>query len=136
MDSFPQILLWMSTTASASSTISQFGDATPFKVQVKFDIPFFKGQIDANALDNWLNVIEGYFSVHKFFDREKITFLLLKAILHVKNWWDTYWEKNSSDESELFETNPTSSSFVDFVKEQYYPMGNYDDQYTKWTIMC
>ena len=35
----------------------------------------------------------------------------------------------------MFETNPTWGSFVDAVKEQYYPMGNYDDQYTKWTIL-
>ena len=74
MDSFTQILLRMSTAVSASSTSSRFGDATPFKVQVNFDIPLFEGNIDADALDNWLNVLEGYFSVHNFFDREKITF--------------------------------------------------------------
>ena len=69
----------MSTTASASSTSNQFGDANPFKVQVNFDIPLFEGKIDANSPNNWLNVLEGYFSVHNFFDREKITFVLLKA---------------------------------------------------------
>ena len=85
--------------ASASSTSSRFGDATPFKVQVNFDIPLFEGNIDADALNNWLNVLEGYFSVHNFFDREKITFALLKEVPHVQNWWGTYCEKNSSDES-------------------------------------
>ena len=35
----------------------------------------------------------------------------------------------------MFETNPTWASFIDVVREQYYTMGNYDDQYTKWTIM-
>ena len=78
MDSFTQILLRMPAAASESSTSSRFGDATPFKVQVNFDIPLFEGNIDANALDNWLNVLEGYFSVHNFFDKEKITFALLK----------------------------------------------------------
>ena len=77
----------MPAAASASSTSSWFGDATPFKVQVNFDIPLFEGKIDADALDNSLNVIEGYFSVHKFFDRENITFVLLKAVPHVQNWW-------------------------------------------------
>ena len=86
MDSFTQILRRMPTTASASSTSSRFGDATPFKVQVNFDIPLFEGNIDADALDNWLNVLEGYISVHNFFDREKITFALLKALPHVQNW--------------------------------------------------
>ena len=35
----------------------------------------------------------------------------------------------------MFEINPTWDSFIDVVKEHYYPMGNYDDQYTKWTIL-
>jgi hypothetical protein len=46
-----------------------------------------------DALEKWLNLLEGYFSVHNFSDREKITFTLLKALPHVKNWWETYWEK-------------------------------------------
>ena len=82
-----------------------------------------------------LNVLEGYFSIHNFFDREKITFVLLKAVPHVQNWWGTYCEQNSSDEFGMFEINPTWASFIDVVREQYYPMGNYDDQYTKWTIL-
>jgi hypothetical protein len=136
MDNFAQILQRMPTAANAPSTSSHFGDTTPFKVQVNFDIPLFEGQIDADALDKWLNLLEGYFSVHNFSDREKIIFALLKAVPHVKNWWETYCEQNSSDESGLFEySNPTWASFIDAVKEQYYPVGNYDDQYTKWTIL-
>ena len=135
-DSFAQILQQMPATSSASSMSSRFRDATPFKVQVDFDIHLFEGKIDADALDNWLNVLEGYFSVQNFFDREKITFELLKAVPHVQNWWGTYCEKNSSDESGMFETNPTWASFIDAIRDQYYPVGNYDDQYTKWTILC
>ena len=40
IDSFTQILLRMSAMVSASSMSSRFGDATPFKVQVNFDVPF------------------------------------------------------------------------------------------------
>ena len=40
----------MSTTASASSMSSRFGDENPFKVQVNFDIPLFEGNIDVYAL--------------------------------------------------------------------------------------
>jgi hypothetical protein len=48
-----------------------------------FDIPVFEGQIDVDALEKWLNLLEGYFSIQKNFDREKITFSLLKALPHV-----------------------------------------------------
>jgi len=43
--------------------------------------------MDVDAVDKWLNILEGYFSIHEFSDREKITFALLKAAPHVKDWW-------------------------------------------------
>jgi hypothetical protein len=39
-----------------SSSIRHFGETSPFKVQVNFDIPIFEGQIDADALGKWLNL--------------------------------------------------------------------------------
>jgi hypothetical protein len=81
-------------TGGASASNNHSGGATPFKVQVNFDIPIFDGQIDADIIDRWLNLLEGYFSVHDFFDWEKIIFSLLKAAPHVKDWWETYCEKS------------------------------------------
>ena len=84
MDSFVQILQRLPRgDASASSSYS--GNATPFKVQVNFEIPIFEGQIDADAVDKWLNMLEVYFSVHEFSSREKIVFALLKTAPHVKD---------------------------------------------------
>ena len=94
MDNFAQILQQLptgGTSASASSSHSR--GATPFKVQVNFDIPIFDGRIDADTVDRWLNLLERYFLVHDFFDWEKITFSLLKAAPHVKDWWETYYER-------------------------------------------
>jgi hypothetical protein len=42
------------------------GSAAPLKVQINFDIPIFEGHIDADAVEKWLNLLEGYFSVHNF----------------------------------------------------------------------
>jgi hypothetical protein len=91
MDNFAQILRRLPTGEASSSS----GHATPFKVHVNFDIPLFEGLIDADVVDKWLNLLEGYFSVHNFSDREKITFSLLKVIPHVKDWWDTYSEQRA-----------------------------------------
>jgi hypothetical protein len=52
---------------------------------VNFDISLFEGLIDVDVVDKWLNLLEGYFSVHNFSDREKIIFSLLKVIPHVKD---------------------------------------------------
>ena len=107
----------------------------PFKVQVNFDIPIFEGQIDADALEKWLNLLEGYFSVYNFSDREKITFALLKVVSHVKDWWETHCEQTTMEEPSMFSTIPTWEYFVDALKEQYYPIGSYDDQYTRRTTL-
>jgi hypothetical protein len=58
----------------------------PLQGIINFDIPIFKGQIDIDAIEKWLNLLEGYFSVHNFSNREKITFVLLKVFSHVKDW--------------------------------------------------
>ena len=78
MDNFAQILQRLPTGGTSASSI-HFGGATPFKVQVNFDIPIFDGRICVDNVDRWLNLLEGYFSVHDFFNQEKITFSLLKA---------------------------------------------------------
>jgi hypothetical protein len=75
------------------------------------------------------------FFVHNFSDREKITFSLLKVILHVKYWWDNFCEQKEIEESTLFVVAPTQGSFKDDIKEQYYPIGSYDDLYTRWTTL-
>jgi hypothetical protein len=80
MENFSHILQRLPIASGASSSRDHFGGTSPFKVQVNFDIPVFEGQIDADALDKWLNLLEGYFSVHNFSDKEKITFALLKAL--------------------------------------------------------
>ena len=81
MDNFTQILRGLPIGEASSSS----GHATPFKVHINFYIPFFEGLIDADVVDKWLNLLEGNFLVHNFFDREKITFALLKVIHHVKD---------------------------------------------------
>lgn len=83
MDKFSQILQRL-LTGSASTSNNHFGDATYFKVQVNFDIHVFEGEIDVDVVDRWLNLLEGYFSIHDFSNREKITFALLKSTPHVQ----------------------------------------------------
>jgi hypothetical protein len=55
IDSFTQILQRLPTGDASSSS----GGAIPLKVKINFDIPIFEGQIDANVVDKWLNLLEG-----------------------------------------------------------------------------
>jgi hypothetical protein len=129
MENFSHILQCLPITIGTSSSSGHFGSISPFKVQVNFYILIFEGQIDVDALGKWLNLLEDYFSVHDFLEREKITFSHLKALPHVKHWWETYWEESSIEDFGIYGVDPTWDFFVDAVKEQYYLVGNYEDQY-------
>ena len=52
MDKFFQILQRL-RTSDASSSENYSRSATPFKVQVNFDIAIFEGQIDSKDIDKW-----------------------------------------------------------------------------------
>jgi hypothetical protein len=86
-------------------------------------------------VDKWCNLIEGYFLVHNFFDSENITFSLLEVMPRVKDSWETYYDQRSIEESAIFVVSPIWGSFRDSIKEQYYPIGSYEDQYTRWTTL-
>ena len=131
MDNFVQNLRQLPTWDTYSSSRG----ATPFKVHINFDIPIFEGHIDANVVDKWLNLLEGYFSIHNFLNRENITFALLKVIPHVKYWWENFCEQKETEEPSLFTVTTTSESFKDAIKEQYNPVGSYHDLSTKWTTL-
>jgi len=90
MDNFAHILQCLPIAKDTYSSSGHFLGTSPFKVQVNFDIPIFEGQIHVDALEKWLNLLEGYFYVQKNFDRENITFALLKDLPHVKHWWENY----------------------------------------------
>jgi hypothetical protein len=106
MENFAHILQCLPIATCTSSSNNHFGSTSPFKVQVNFDIHIFEGQIDAEALEKWLTLLEGYFFVHNFSDKEKITFTFIKSLPHVKHWWENYWEKSSTEESGIYGVDP------------------------------
>jgi hypothetical protein len=59
MENFAHILQLLSIEKGTSSSNDHFGGTSPFKVQGNFYIPIFEGQIDVNALEKWLNLLEG-----------------------------------------------------------------------------
>ena len=67
MNNFSQILQRLPVDGPSTSS-SHSGGEKNFKVQVNFNIPIFEGQIDEDVIDRWLNLLEGYLSVHDFFD--------------------------------------------------------------------
>jgi hypothetical protein len=62
--------------------------------------------------------------------------MLLKSPPHVRAWWEGYWERYTIDASTPFKREPTWVDFVDSLKEEFFPIKNYDDQYMRWMTLC
>jgi len=62
-------------------------------------------------------MLKGYFFVHNFSNLEKIIFELIKVVPHVKDWWDTYYEKNPIEETNILGAEPTWEYFLGAIKE-------------------
>jgi hypothetical protein len=67
------------------------------------------------------------FFVHKFWNREKISFLILKSIPYVKDWSKKLCEQKETEEPFIIYSRSHLESFKDSIEEQYYPVGSYDD---------
>lgn len=74
MENFAQILQQLPKGNTSTSSIYS-GSFTPFKVQVKFDICIFEGQIDVDVVDKLLNLLGGYFFVYDFPNGKRLPFL-------------------------------------------------------------
>jgi hypothetical protein len=72
--------------------------------------------IDADVVDKWLNLLEGFFPVHNFFDRENIYFSLFKVVPNVKDWQGTYSDQRGIEEFVIFAVAPTWDSLRDVIK--------------------
>jgi len=107
MENFTHILRRLLMAVEASPTRIHFRGATPFKVQLNFYISLFQVQIDEDALEKWLNLLEGYYSIQNISNGKNITFTLLKSLPHVKSWWEGYCERHIIDESMPFRRKPT-----------------------------
>jgi hypothetical protein len=126
MQIFSKILRRLSTIVGVSSSSNHIGSVTPFKVQVNFDIPVFEGQIDADALETWLNLLEGYFIVCNF-SIEKRSPLRSLRLSPMSNISEKVTGRKIPQRSLEYLRSPTWDIFMDAIKVQYYPIENYED---------
>jgi hypothetical protein len=68
LESFDNYRWWPRNLQKAS----HFEGVAHFKVQDNFYIPLFEGHIEEDSLENWLNLLEAYYSI-QFVFREKIS---------------------------------------------------------------
>ncbi|KAM1507545.1 hypothetical protein TB2_016611 [Malus domestica] len=94
-------------------------------IDFKVNIPIYKGDIDPEKLDNWIDVLETYYTVYKYSNAQKIKFASLKLSSHALTWWTSYQRRyNVSD--------LTWKNFKILLRKQFYPVGYEEEKWYKW----
>jgi hypothetical protein len=60
------------------------------KLDIKFELPMYNGEVNAEKLDNWIHQIEEYCRIQKFQDDEtKIQLASLRLDSATLIWWES-----------------------------------------------
>jgi hypothetical protein len=98
------------------------------KLEAKVEIPEFRGDIDGEKLDAWLDRLESYFSLYGFNDLQKITFVRVKMESHALVWWNAYVQAHGMH-------GTTWDRFKELVRRQFYPVGYQDERWRMWLYL-
>jgi hypothetical protein len=125
---------------STSSTISQpppnspkeHGKTplqTPFlKLDIKFELPMYNGEVNAKKLDNWIRRIEVYCRIQRITnDESKIELASLRLDSATLIWWEVKIQEDMKKHSKVLSS---WNDFIVAIKRQFYPL-----PYMKKSIM-
>lgn len=102
---------------------------SPLKLEVKFDLPMYDGEVNAKKLDFWIKKIEVFCRVHEILDdRTKIQLATLKLGGSTLIWWKS--------RSNLDVDITTWSDFIKHIRDQFYPLGYLPKVIMEWQNLC
>ena len=100
------------------------------KLDVKFDLPIYSGELDAKKLDNWLKKIEVYCRVQSILDNSsKIQLATLRMGGTALVWWESKIQDDLATHGKII------SSWYEFtsaLKKQFYPLGYMQQAIMDW----
>ena len=90
------------------------------KLDVKFDLPIYDGELNAEKLDNWIKKIGVYCRVQSIdSDKSKIQLASLRLGGTALVWWEGSTQANMKRHGK---TISIWSEFVSAIKKQFYPL--------------
>jgi hypothetical protein len=122
----------LSPPSSTYSTISQTPPNSPkehgkippqtplLKLDIKFELPMYNGEVNVEKLDNWIHQIEVYCRIQRIkYDETKIQLASLRLESATLIWWEVKTQEDMKKHGKF------SSSWNDFIvalKRQFYPL--------------
>jgi hypothetical protein len=89
------------------------------KLDIKFELPIYNGEVNAEKLDNWIRQIEVYCRIQKIQDDETKIHL---ASLRLDSAALIWWESKTQEDMRKHGKNLTSwNDFIVAIKRQFYP---------------
>jgi hypothetical protein len=100
------------------------------KLDVKFELPIYDGEVNAEKLDNWIRQMEVYCSVQQIKDEAtQIKLASLRLAGTTLIWWQSKLQKGTQNVGNVF---PSWKDFISALRKQFYPLGYKEKAIIEW----
>jgi hypothetical protein len=131
-----------SSSSSSSSTSSRPLPNSPkghgktpsqipsLKLDIKFELPIYNGEVNAEKLDNWIRQIEVYCRIQKIQDDEtKIQLASLRLDSATLIWWESKTQEDMKKHGKIL---ISWNDFIVAIKKQFYPLAYKQKATMEW----
>jgi hypothetical protein len=93
---------------------------TSLKLDIKFELPMYNGEVNAKKLDNWIRRVEVYCRIQKIQDDEtKIHLASLRLDSATLIWWESKTQEDMKKHGKIL---TSWNDFIVAIKRQFYPL--------------
>jgi hypothetical protein len=120
-----------SSKSNAKKNVHKNKNEMPLlKLDVKFEIPIYDGEVNAEKLDNWIRQMEVYCSVQQIKDdATQIKLACLRLAGTTLILWQSKLQNGTQQVGKVF---PSWKSFIYALRKQFYPLGYKEKALIEW----
>jgi hypothetical protein len=100
------------------------------KLDVKFELPMYDGEVNAEKLDNWVKQMEVYCSVQQIkYEATQIKLASPQLAGTTLIWWQSKLQNSTQQVGNIF---PSWKYFFSALRKQFYPLGYKEKALIEW----
>jgi hypothetical protein len=99
-------------------------------LDIKFELPIYNGEVNAERLDNWIRQIEVYCRIQKIQDDEtKIQLASWRLDGSTLIWWESKTQEEMKNHGKIL---LSWNDFIIAIKKQFYPLAYKQKETMEW----
>ena len=99
-------------------------------LDVKFELPMYDGEVNAERLDKWVRQMEFYCNVQQIKDEAtQIKLASLRLVGTTLIWWQSKLQNDTQQVGNVF---PSWKIFIYALRKQLYPLGCKEKDLIEW----